>query len=129
MPKTPITPEGSPPPLAPYSPGVRAGDTIYVSGVLPLDKDGKTVGVGDAAAQTRQVLETIKSVVEAGGGTLNDVVFNQIFLADMAHYQAMNAVYREYFPEQPPARYCIRAELVRPEFLVEIASTAHVSNG
>ena len=129
MPKTPITPEGSPPPLAPYSPGVRAGDTIYVSGVLPLDKDGKTVGVGDAAAQTRQVLETIKSVIEAGGGTLNDVVFNQIFLADMAHYQAMNGVYREYFPEEPPARYCIRADLVRPEFLVEIASTAHVSNG
>jgi len=56
MPKTPIIPEGSPPPLAPYSPGVRAGDTIYVSGVLSLDKEGKTVGVGDAAAQTRQVL-------------------------------------------------------------------------
>ena len=129
MPKTPITPAGSPPPLAPYSPGVRAGDTIYVSGVLSLDKDGKTVGVGDAAAQTRQVLETIKSVIEAGGATLKDVVFNQIFLADMAHYQAMNAVYREYFPEEPPARYCIRADLVRPEFLVEIASTAHVSNG
>ena len=129
MPKTPITPAGSPPPLAPYSPGVRAGDNIYVSGVLSLDKDGKTVGVGDAAAQTRQVLETIKSIIEAGGATLQDVVFNQIFLADMAHYQAMNAVYREYFPEEPPARYCIRADLVRPEFLVEIASTAHVSNG
>jgi aminoacrylate peracid reductase len=128
MPKTPITPKGSPPPLAPYSPGVRAGNTIYVSGVLSLDKDGKTVGVGDAAEQTRQVLETIKSVIEAGGATLKDVVFNQIFLADMAYYQAMNAVYREYFPEEPPARYCIRADLVRPEFLVEIASTAHVSD-
>jgi aminoacrylate peracid reductase len=129
MPKTPITPAGSPPPLAPYSPGVRAGDNIYVSGVLSLDKDGKTVGVGDAAAQTRQVLETIKSIIEAGGATLQDVVFNQIFLADMAHYQAMNAVYREYFPEEPPARYCIKADLVRPEFLVEIASTAHVFHG
>jgi aminoacrylate peracid reductase len=129
MPKTPLTPVGSPPPLAPYSPGIRAGDTIYVSGVLSLDKDGKTVGVGDAAAQTRQVLETIKSIIEAGGATLQDIVFNQIFLADMTYYQAMNAVYREYFPEDPPARYCIRADLVRPEFLVEIASTAHVSHG
>jgi aminoacrylate peracid reductase len=126
MPKTPIIPKGSPPPLAPYSPGVRAGDTIYVSGVLSLDKDGTTVGVGDAGAQTRQVLEIIKSVIEAGGGTMWDVVFNQIFLADMTHYQAMNAVYREYFPQEPPARYCIKAELVRPEFLVEISSTAHV---
>jgi aminoacrylate peracid reductase len=127
MPKTPIIPKGSPPPLAPYSPGVRAGDMIYVSGVLSLDKDGKTVGIGDAAAQTRQVLESIKSIIEAGGGTMKDVVFNQIFLADMAHYQTMNSVYREYFPEEPPARYCIKADLVRPEFLVEISSTAHVS--
>jgi aminoacrylate peracid reductase len=126
MPKTPIIPKGSPPPLAPYSPGVRAGDTIYVSGVLSLDKDGKTVGLGDAGAQTRQVLEIIKSVIEAGGATMKDVAFNQIFLSDMAHYQAMNAVYREYFPAEPPARYCIKAELVRPEFLVEISSTAHV---
>lgn len=127
MPKTPIIPKGSPPPLAPYSPGVRAGDTIYVSGILSLDKDGNMVGGGDAGAQTRQVLEIIKSVIEAGGATMNDVVFNQIFLSDMAHYQAMNAVYREYFPEEPPARYCIKAELVRPEFLIEISSTAHVS--
>lgn len=126
MPKTPIFPKGSPPPLAPYSPGVRAGDTIYVSGVLSLDKDGKTVGVGDAGAQTRQVLEIIRSVIEAGGGTLEDVAFNQIFLSDMAYYRAMNAVYSEYFPTEPPARYCIKAELVRPEFLVEISSTAHV---
>ena len=125
MPKTPIIPEGSPPPLAPYSPGVRAGDTIYVSGVLALDADGKAVGIGDAAAQTRQVLEIIKSVLEAGGATLNDVVSNHIFLSDMAHYQTMNSVYREYFPKEPPARYCIRADLVRPEFLVEIASTAY----
>ena len=127
MPKTPITPKGSPPPLAPYSPGVRAGDMIYVSGILSLDKDGNTVGGGDAGAQTRQVLEIIKSVIEAGGATMKDVAFNQIFLSDMAHYQAMNAVYREYFPDEPPARYCIKAELVRPEFLIEISSTAHVS--
>jgi len=85
------------------------------------------VGLGDAAAQTRQVLEIIKSVIEAGGGTMMDVVFNHIFLSDMGHYQAMNGVYREYFPSEPPARYCIKAELVRPEFLVEISSTAHVS--
>jgi aminoacrylate peracid reductase len=127
MPKTPIIPKGSPPPLAPYSPGVRAGDTIYVSGVLSLDKDGNAVGVGDVGAQTRQVLEIIKSVIETGGATMKDVVFNQIFLSDMAHYQAMNDVYREYFPDEPPARYCIKAELVRPEFLVEISSTAHLS--
>jgi aminoacrylate peracid reductase len=54
------------------------------------------------------------------------VTFNHIFLSDMSNYGAMNEVYREYFPANPPARYCIRADLVKPEFLVEIASIAHV---
>ncbi len=126
MPKRPIIPEGSPPPLAPYSPGVVADNVLYVSGTLAMDAAGKTIGVGDAAAQTRAVLESIKSVIEAGGGTLADVAFNHIFLKDLADYAKMNAVYAEYFPKEPPARYCIRADLVRPEFLVEICSIAHL---
>ena len=80
MPYTPIVPKGSPPPLAPYSPGARAGTTVYVSGTLAIDKDGKTVGVGDAKAQTRFILESIRGVLEAAGGSLRDVAFNQIFL-------------------------------------------------
>lgn len=121
-----IIPVGSAPPLAPYSPGVRVGDTVYVSGVLAMDSDGNIVGEGDIKAQTRQVLESIKSVVEAAGGSMSDIAFNQIFLADLAGYAAMNEVYAEYFGSNPPARYCIKAELVKPEFLVEISSTAHV---
>ena len=126
MPKTVIIPKGSAPPLAPYSPGVKGGNTLYVSGTLAMDKDGRTVGIGDVKAQTRAVLESIKSVIEAAGGTLDDVVFNQIFLKDLADYKAMNEVYAEYFPKDPPARYCIRADLVREQFLVEIATTAHL---
>jgi aminoacrylate peracid reductase len=130
MPYTPIIPKGSAPPLAPYSPGAKvkngAGSTIYVSGTLAIDKDGRTVGVGDVKAQTRFILESIKSVLEAGGGSLGDIAFNHIFLKDLKDYAAMNEVYREYFPANQPARYCIRADLVKPEFLVEIASIAHL---
>ena len=126
MAKTPIIPKDSPPPLAPYSPGIRAGNVVYVSGTLAIDKEGKTVGVGDAARQTRQVLENISEVLAAAGCSMKDVVFNAIFLKDLSDYGSMNSVYREYFPDEPPARYCIRADLVKPEFLVEIASTAHV---
>ena len=130
MPYTPIVPKGSAPPLAPYSPGVivknEAGKTVYVSGTLAIDKDGKTVGVGDARAQTRFILESIKSVLEAAGGSMKDIAFNQIFLKDLKDYAAMNEVYREYFPSGQPARYCIRADLVKPEFLVEIAAVAHL---
>lgn len=126
MPFTPVIPKGSPPPLAPYSPGAKAGNVVYVSGTLALDAQGKTVGVGDVKAQTRHVLESIKSVLAAAGGSMADITFNHIFLKDLADYAAMNEVYREYFPSNPPARYCIRADLVKPEFLVEVASIAHL---
>jgi aminoacrylate peracid reductase len=91
-----------------------------------MDKDGKSVGAGNVAVQTRHVLDTIKAVIETAGGTLNDVAFNTIILKNLSDYAAMNAVYAEYFPSEPPARYCFQAELVRPEFLVEIASIAHL---
>ena len=125
MSKTAIIPPGSGKPLAPYSPGTKADGVIYVSGTLPFDKDNNVVHVGDASAQTRHVLELIKSVIETGGGTMDDVTFNHIFLRDWSDYAAMNAVYAEYFPGDKPARYCIQCGLVKPDALVEIASVAH----
>ncbi len=83
MPYEPIIPKGSAPPLAPYSPGTKAGNAIYVSGTLALDSNGKVVGAKDVKAQTKHVLETIKSVLEAAGGSLKDVTFNHIFLSDL----------------------------------------------
>ena len=124
MPHTALVPAGSAPPLAPYSPGVKSGNMIFVSGVLAMDSTGATVGVGDVKAQARQVIESIKGILAAGGATLADVTYNAIFLKDLADYAAFNQVYAEYFGSNPPARYCIRADLVRPEFLVEISSTA-----
>lgn len=130
MAHVPVIPPGSAPPLAPYSPGVRvasAGQVVHVSGMLALDGTGAIVGVGDVRAQTRCVLDAVRAVVEAAGGSLADVAMNQIFLKDLGDYGAFNEVYREYFPVNPPARYCIRADLVKPEFLVEVAATAYVS--
>lgn len=126
----PIFPKGLPrPKIVPYAPAIRAGNVVYVSGVLPLDTldaGGKTVGVGDIRVQTRQVIETIKAIVEEAGGTLGDVVLNQIFLRDLTDYAGMNEVYKEFFGAQPPARFCIQANLVPPDCLVEISSIAHV---
>jgi len=126
MPKTVITPPGTSTPIAPFSPGTLADGVVYVSGTLPFDRDNNVVHVGDAAAQTRHVLETIKSVIEAAGGTMADVTFNSIFLRDWADYAALNAVYAEFFPGDKPARFCIQCGLVKPDALVEIASIAHV---
>jgi aminoacrylate peracid reductase len=126
MPKTVIIPPGAGKPIAPYSPGVLADGVVYVSGTLAFDKDNSVAHVGDAAAQTRQVLETIKSVIETAGGVMDDITFNQIFLKDWADYGDINKVYAEYFPGDKPARYCVQVGLVRPDFLVEIASIAHI---
>ena len=126
MPMRAIIPAGSGKPLAPYSPGAMADGVVYVSGTLPFDKDNNVVHVGDPAAQARHVLETIKGVVEAAGGTMADVTYNMIFITDWANYGAINAVYAEYFPGDKPARFCIQCGLVKPDFLVEIASIAHI---
>ncbi|MCP2232825.1 MULTISPECIES: pyrimidine utilization protein C [Erwinia] len=126
MPKTIITPPGTSVPIAPFVPGTLADGVVYVSGTLPFDKDNNVVHVGDAAAQTRHVLETIKSVIETAGGTMDDVTFNSIFITDWSHYAAVNAVYAEFFPGEKPARFCIQCGLVKPDALIEIASVAHI---
>jgi aminoacrylate peracid reductase len=126
MPKTIVLPPGTTTPIAPFSPGTLADGVVYVSGTLAFDKDNNIIHVGDAAAQTKAVLETIKSVIETAGGTMDDVTFNHIFLTDWANYGAINTVYASYFPGDKPARYCIQCGLVKPDALVEIATIAHI---
>lgn len=129
MPKSIIVPPGAGAPIAPFSPGTMADGVVYVSGTLAFDKDNNIVHPGDAAAQTRHILETIRAVIETAGGSMEDVTFNHIFLKDWADYAAINKVYAEYFPGEKPARYCIQCGLVKPDALVEIASVAHVGRG
>ena len=126
MPKSAIIPAGSGTPLAPFVPGTLADGVVYVSGTLPFDKDNNVVHIGDAAAQTRHVLEIIKKVIETAGGTMDDVTMNSIFITDWANYGAVNQVYAEYFPGEKPARFCIQCGLVKPDALIEIASIAHI---
>jgi len=126
MPFEPINPPQFPTPIAPYSAAAKAGNTVYVSGMLALGEGGTVLHVGDAAAQTRHVLETIRITLETAGATMADVAMNHIFLKNLADYAAFNQVYAEYFPGNKPARYCVQCELVKPDCLVEVASVAHV---
>jgi aminoacrylate peracid reductase len=127
---TALTPADTSPPVAPYSFGAACAEGwVFTAGIVALDDDGATVGLNDVKAQTRRVLEIIAGIVAAGGGTLRDVVCVQIFLRDYADYGAMNEVYREFFGKNGatfPPRYCIRVDLVKPEWLVEIAVTAKI---
>ncbi len=126
MPKEIIVPAGSGKPLAPYSPGTLADGVVYVSGTLPFDKDNNVVFLDDPKAQTKHVLDIIKSVIETAGGTMDDVTMNHIFITDWANYGAVNEVYATYFPGDKPARYCVQCGLVKPGALVEIATVAHI---
>jgi aminoacrylate peracid reductase len=121
-----ITPPQAATPRAPYSFATKANGFIFVAGVVSLGRDGQLVGENDAGKQTAQILDLIKAALEIGGSGLDCVMHNQIFLRDLADYVRMNEVYRAYFSMHLPARFVVRAELVRPDFLVEISSTALV---
>lgn len=128
MPGERIIPKGSPPPLAPYSPGMKVGNAVYVAGTVALNVKGELVGKGDVAAQTEQVIQNIRDVLETAGVGLQDIVMINVFLTDFNNYAVMNKVYAKYFSGNPPARYCVKCELVKPEFLVEMAAIAAVSS-
>jgi len=108
----------------PLSPATLAGTTLYLSGIVATNERGEIVGKGDIRAQTKQVLENVKSLVEAAGGTLLDVTQTTVYITDLANYGGMNEVYQTYFPVDPPARATVRVGLANPDFLVEIQGTA-----
>ena len=124
MSRTQIQPASFPAPKVKTSAGVLVNKTLYVSGMLAMDAQGQVIAAGDIAGQTRHVLESIRTVVEAAGGRMANVAHNAIFLKDFADYAGMNSVYAEYFPQNPPARYCVRADLYQSACLVEISAIA-----
>jgi enamine deaminase RidA (YjgF/YER057c/UK114 family) len=103
------------------SPGVIVGDLLFVSGHVAIDKSGNVVGVGNAEAQSRQVMANIRDVVTAAGGKMEDVAKITCFLTDIANYGAYSKVRAETWPKDPPASSTVVvAGLVRTELLVEV---------
>lgn len=113
-------------PGALYSQATRAGNLLFIAGMVPRDEKSQLVGPGDIRVQTRQVLENIKAIVEAAGGTMLDILKLTIFLTDMANFEGMNDIYREYFKTEIPARTTVKADLVRKEYLIEIEAVASI---
>ncbi|HXS93841.1 MAG TPA: Rid family detoxifying hydrolase [Candidatus Limnocylindrales bacterium] len=121
-----MTPKGVATPRGPYSPGVKCGDFIYVSGQIPVDPETNKPVTGDIKAETRQVLENVKRVLEGCGATIADVVKCNVYLVDVTDFAAMNEVYSEYFGEAKPARTTVAvAALPLPGAKVEIDCIAY----
>src|SRR5262245_41022161 len=103
------------------------GRTVYVSGQVSLDSDGKVVGAGDVTAQARQVFENLKTVLAAANASLDDVVKITVFMTDLSGLNAFRRRRTEYFPKDAPASSLVRvAGLVLPELLIEIEAIAVV---
>jgi 2-iminobutanoate/2-iminopropanoate deaminase len=109
--------------IGPYSQAIVLGDLVFCSGQLPLHPDG-TMVEGDVAAQARQALANLKSVLEAAGSSLAHVAKTTVFLADMNDFAAMNAVYGEFFTSAPPARSTIQVARLPRDVQVEIEAIA-----
>jgi 2-iminobutanoate/2-iminopropanoate deaminase len=121
-----IYPAGAAAPRGPYSPGVRAGDYIFVSGQVPIDPATNQAVTGDIKAETRQVLSNIQRILEGAGASMKDVVRCAVYLTDVKDFAAMNEVYIEFFGEIKPARTTIAvAALPLPGAKVEIDAIAY----
>jgi 2-iminobutanoate/2-iminopropanoate deaminase len=120
-----ITPPGVPAPRGPYSPAVRAGDFIYVSGQVPVDPASQKVVSGDVAQETRQVLNNVKGILEGCGASLSDVVKCSVYLADGKDFAAMNEVYAEFFGADKPARTTVAVAFALSGIKVEIDAIAY----
>ena len=119
--KTPDAPAA----IGPYSQGIQAGNTVYVSGQLPIvPATGELLG-GSIADQTRQALGNIRAILAEAGCTLADVVKTTVLLRDIADFAEMNAAYAEFFPENAPARACFQVAALPKGAALEIECVAH----
>ena len=123
MAKVAIHPEGTKIPTVPLTHGIRKGNILQVAGQVAFDPSTNEIVGDNVTEQTRQVMQNVRRVLEAGGASLEDVVMCRVYLTDTAHFGEMNDAYREFFEESFPARTTVYVGL--PEgLLVEIDALA-----
>jgi 2-iminobutanoate/2-iminopropanoate deaminase len=120
-----LTPAGVPVPRGPYSPAVRAGDFIFVSGQGAVDVATNKMSYGDIQHETRIVLDNIKRILEGCGASMKDVVKCSVFISDGKDFGAMNQVYVEFFGNDRPARTTVETGFADPKMKVEIDCIAY----
>ncbi len=121
---TAVSTEKAPAAIGPYSQAVRAGNTVYVSGQLPIDPATGAFAGEDIRAQTRQSLTNIRSILEAVGADMSKVVKTTVLLKNIADFAAMNEVYAGFFAAPYPARAAFQVAALPKDALVEIECVA-----
>lgn len=120
-----IVPEGGATPRGPYSPGIRAGDFIYVSGQGPIDPVSDQLVVASVEEQTTITLGNVARVLAAAGAAVTDIVKVSVFLRDIGDFAAMNAAYSAFFGGHKPARTTIESKFHKADMLVEVDCVAY----
>jgi len=128
MEKEVIVSKDAPKAIGPYSAGVRVGNLVFTAGQLGIDPLTGQFVSDEVVEQTRQALKNLKSVLEAGGTALENVVKTTVFLQDMNDFAAMNAVYAEFFTENFPARSAVQVARLPKDAAVEIEAVALVTS-
>jgi 2-iminobutanoate/2-iminopropanoate deaminase len=123
-----IQTENAPQAIGPYSQAVQAGNTLYLSGQIPIDPATGTVVEGGITEQTEQVMKNIAAVLEAAGFTYRDVVKSTCLLADMGDFPAFNEIYGKAYSEEPPARATFAVKGLPLGVLVEVDAIAVKAN-
>jgi len=114
-------------PFGIFSQGVKVGNLVFVSGQISKNAKGEAVGKGDIRVQTRQCIENLKHVLEAGGATLENVVKVTVYVTDMENLQAIHEVRAEYFKEKYPASTLVEvSSLTTQECMIEIEAIATI---
>jgi 2-iminobutanoate/2-iminopropanoate deaminase len=121
MNKQVISTTNAPSAIGPYSQAIRAGNTLFVSGQIPIDPSTGTI-IEDKSiqAQTRRVLTNLLAIVEAAGGSAQSIVKTTVFLKSMGDFAEMNAVYSVFFSSSPPARSTVEASRLPRDVSIEI---------
>ena len=115
-----VSPAGAPKAIGPYSPALKAGNLLFLSGQIPLDPQTGAIVDGGIDAQTEQVMRNIAALLEAAGASFRHVVRTTVFLTDMADFAAVNAVYAMFVADPPPARATVQVARLPRDARVEI---------
>lgn len=124
MVKSAVIPEGSSPPIGPYTPAVRVGHMLFLSGQLGINPVTGQMVEGGTVPQARQAMSNLRSLLQAAGMSFDNVVRATVYLADLDDYEAFNEEYGKYFGEVPPARVCIQVARIPRDARVEISMIA-----
>lgn len=127
--RTEISSAGAPRAIGPYSQAVRAAGTVYLSGQIPLSPETQELITGDVREQTRRVLENLKAVAEAAGGSLADIVKLNIYLTDMNDFPVVNELMAEYFEKPYPARATVQVAALPKGAPIEIDAVMTLHGG